>query len=313
MSLGSFLKSLVNPEAMGDEIIAVQERVYREAQRMHPGADPHMYLAQAWLVRMAAHGKNPTDEMLKVMAFSETMQFACVAPPNNMRALGLYFIYKERPDIIQNYPKFGLEFARLMAPVMAATENGSMEALYQRFNPQLAAQAKAAEESNGSPNLQTGTQGSHINAKAQERANTPADLKKRAAGATPMQESTPQQNHYEVLGLPWDAGRDLIEQQCIRLGERYRPDKNSGDLRAALMFAQIEKAYETLVNPVRRAAYDAELLRQPHFAKRSAAGGSTRPQSMGIIVHCRSCGTEREVSSSAQGFTCTGCKAFNTV
>jgi curved DNA-binding protein CbpA len=71
------------------------------------------------------------------------------------------------------------------------------------------------------------------------------------------------QNLYEVLGLPQVAGRDLIEKQCIQLGEHYRPDKNPGDLRAALIFAQIEKAYETLLDPVKRAAYDAELLRQP--------------------------------------------------
>ena len=53
-----------------------------------------------------------------------------------------------------------------------------------------------------------------------------------------------QQNHYEVLGLPQDASREVIEGQCLR---------------AALTFAQIEQAYATLVDPVKRAAYDAEL------------------------------------------------------
>jgi hypothetical protein len=142
MGLGSFLKSLVSPETMGDEIISLQERAYREAQRMYPGADPHMLLAQVWLSRMAAHGKDPMDETLQTVAFSETMQFSCVAPPNNVRALALYFIYKERPDVIQNHPKFGQEFDRLMAPVMAAIQGGGMDTLYQRYNPQMAAQAK---------------------------------------------------------------------------------------------------------------------------------------------------------------------------
>jgi hypothetical protein len=75
------------------------------------------------------------------MALPETMQFACVAPPNNIRALGLHFVFKDSPYIIQKYPRFSLEYARLMAPVMAATANGSIEALYRRFNPQMAAQA----------------------------------------------------------------------------------------------------------------------------------------------------------------------------
>jgi len=142
MSLGRFLKSLANPEAMGDQIISLQESAYRQAQRTYPGADPHTLLAHVWLSRMAAHGKNPIDETARTIAFSETWQFACVASPDSVRALGLYFIYKERPDIIQNYPRFGHEFERLMAPVMAATERGGIESLYRQFNPQMAAQAK---------------------------------------------------------------------------------------------------------------------------------------------------------------------------
>jgi curved DNA-binding protein CbpA len=74
--------------------------------------------------------------------------------------------------------------------------------------------------------------------------------------------STDQQSLYEVVGVPPDASQALIEEQCIRLGDRYRPDNNSGDLRAGLLFAQIEKAYETLLDPVKRASYDAELLQQ---------------------------------------------------
>lgn len=75
--------------------------------------------------------------------------------------------------------------------------------------------------------------------------------------------SADQQNLYEVIGLPRDASQDLIKERCVELGEWYRPDKNSGDLVKALKFAQIERAYETLVDPVKRAGYDAELLGQP--------------------------------------------------
>lgn len=74
--------------------------------------------------------------------------------------------------------------------------------------------------------------------------------------------STDQQNLYEVIGLSQDATQDVIEQRCIRLGEQCRLGKNSGDLRTALLFAQIERAYEILGDPVRRAAYDAEVLWQ---------------------------------------------------
>jgi len=138
MGIGRFFKSLVNPEVMGEEIITLQEKGYREAEKMYPGADPHMLLAQVWLSRMAAHGKNPMDEMLQTVAFSETMQFACVPPPKNVRALALYFIHKERSDIIQNYPKFAQEFEALMTPVFKAMENGNIDDLYRRYNPKMA-------------------------------------------------------------------------------------------------------------------------------------------------------------------------------
>jgi hypothetical protein len=103
------------------------------------------------------------------------------------------------------------------------------------------------------------------------------DSKAEGLGATPM--GNDQQNLYEVLGLSQDADRDLIEQQCVRLGDRYRSDKNSGDLRAALMFAQIEKAYQTLVDPVRRAAYDAELRGEATAQGHAAAIGTVRRKS----------------------------------
>ncbi|MBI2312285.1 MAG: hypothetical protein HYU77_07285 [Betaproteobacteria bacterium] len=140
MGLGSFLKSLISPEAMSDEIIAIQERAYREAQKMYPGAVPHVLLAQVWLSRMTAHGKNPMDERRQTVAFSDTMQFACVAPPDNVRALALFFIYKERPDILEKNPKFAQEFQRLVGPVMEATQNCTVEGLYRKFNPTMAAE-----------------------------------------------------------------------------------------------------------------------------------------------------------------------------
>lgn len=146
MGIGRFLKSLVNPEAMGEEIIALQEKAYGEAQKMYSGADPHLLLAQVWLSRMAARGKNPNDQQLQTVAFSETMLFACVPPPENVRALGHYFIHKERPDIIESYPRLGEEFAQIMAPVFVAKDKGQLDLLYSRFNPQMAAEASGGNE-----------------------------------------------------------------------------------------------------------------------------------------------------------------------
>lgn len=151
MGLRDFLKGLIVPEAVGDQTIALQERAYREAQQLYPDAEPHEWLAQAWLSRMAANGKDVSTELFQRAAFTETMQFACVPPPDNARALGLFFVYKEQPALVARYAKFRNEFDRLMGPVHAASQEGRLENLYAEFNPSLAAgvvtqQAVAPEE-----------------------------------------------------------------------------------------------------------------------------------------------------------------------
>jgi hypothetical protein len=81
MSLVSFFKSMVSPEAMGDKIIATQERLYGELAANHPDREPHQLLAQVWLGRMAAHGNDVRNELFQQRAFSDTIQCACLPPP----------------------------------------------------------------------------------------------------------------------------------------------------------------------------------------------------------------------------------------
>jgi len=64
---------------------------------------------------------------------------------------------------------------------------------------------------------------------------------------------------YDVLGISPDASPPEIERACLKLGDRYRPDKNPGDANAAQMFAAFETAFVTLVDPAKRAAYDKSI------------------------------------------------------
>jgi uncharacterized membrane protein YjgN (DUF898 family) len=89
--------------------------------------------------------------------------------------------------------------------------------------------------------------------------------------------STVQQNLYEVIGLPQHASSDLIKELCLHLAERYRPENNAGDFQAAHMFAQIEKAYETLLDPAKRAAYDNELNRAVRSKERAFSALALEP------------------------------------
>ena len=137
-SIGSFLKSLVNAEAMGDEIIRIQVDTYNFMKAKHPDCEPHQLLALVWLSRMKALGKNVQSELMQQQAYTETLQYACLPPTSNARALGLWFIYKERRDILERYPRFASEYESLLSPIMQAMETGNLMVFYGRYNPKAA-------------------------------------------------------------------------------------------------------------------------------------------------------------------------------
>lgn len=62
---------------------------------------------------------------------------------------------------------------------------------------------------------------------------------------------------YDRLGLDRDASDAQIRRAYRRLARRWHPDLNPGNAEAAQQYAAITEAYETLVDPVRRRAYDA--------------------------------------------------------
>ena len=67
------------------------------------------------------------------------------------------------------------------------------------------------------------------------------------------------QNHYEALGLYRTATAADIKSQFRRVALRYHPDKNPGDESAIKRFHALVEARDTLLDPERRQAYDAEL------------------------------------------------------
>lgn len=68
---------------------------------------------------------------------------------------------------------------------------------------------------------------------------------------------------YVILGLEQDATTADIKRAYRRLARRYHPGINPGDRTAETLFKRISEAYETLVDPERRRAYDAEGRHAP--------------------------------------------------
>jgi hypothetical protein len=146
MGIGKFFKSFVSDEALGDETIKTTEKIYLRAQREQPHRNPHEWLESTWLNRAKAKGHKIDDPDMHKLAFTETLLHACIKPPLCSRSLGLYFLYKENPHIIEKHPRFAEEYNSLMDPVMQAKDEDRINNLYKRYNPNLAEELDDDEE-----------------------------------------------------------------------------------------------------------------------------------------------------------------------
>ena len=64
-------------------------------------------------------------------------------------------------------------------------------------------------------------------------------------------------DHYRVLGIEMNATTAEVRRAWRRTALRTHPDHNPDDPHATVRFMAAREAYETLVDPVVRAAYDA--------------------------------------------------------
>jgi hypothetical protein len=138
MGIFSFIRAMFDTKYSCDQFIKSAEISFHKHKKEFPGYEPHFYLTQAWLAYMAARGSNPYDQDLQLPAFTTTYLVACVPPPKCARALGLFLLYRERPEELEKYKDLQEEFNRIMQPVFEAQENGTIEQLYKKYNPKMA-------------------------------------------------------------------------------------------------------------------------------------------------------------------------------
>jgi curved DNA-binding protein CbpA len=67
------------------------------------------------------------------------------------------------------------------------------------------------------------------------------------------------QNHYTTLGIPELASQGEAKVAFKRLAVEYHPDKNPNNPVAEELFKQINEAYQTLSNPIKKQQYDTTL------------------------------------------------------
>ena len=137
MSIFKFIKSIFNTKYSCQYFLESNKLSYHKHRDNFPGYDPHFHLAQAWLSYMKGKGKNINSQDIQGAAFSTTYLTACVPHPECARALGIFLLYRERPEEIQKSKDFQDEFNHLILPVMKAQENGTISELYKKYNPNM--------------------------------------------------------------------------------------------------------------------------------------------------------------------------------
>src|SRR5262245_27757735 len=68
--------------------------------------------------------------------------------------------------------------------------------------------------------------------------------------------ATEKRDYYEVLGVARTASVEEIKRSYRKLAVKFHPDKNPDDPHAEEKFKELGEAYDVLMDPDKRAAYD---------------------------------------------------------
>ena len=80
------------------------------------------------------------------------------------------------------------------------------------------------------------------------------------------------EDYYKILGVEKDATENVIKKAYRKSAIMLHPDKNPEDKEAAGRFKVIGEAYETLMDPEKKAQYDKKLINPSNMSAQKDGG-----------------------------------------
>lgn len=76
-----------------------------------------------------------------------------------------------------------------------------------------------------------------------------------------------EKNYYQILNVNMESTSLEIKRSYRKLANKYHPDKNNGDIKSAEYFKEINIAYDTLSDPIKREKYNLFLNNNETLSK----------------------------------------------
>lgn len=76
-----------------------------------------------------------------------------------------------------------------------------------------------------------------------------------------------EKNYYQILNVNMESTSLEIKRSYRKLANKYHPDKNNGDIKSAEYFKEINVAYDTLSDPIKREKYNLFLNNNETLSK----------------------------------------------
>lgn len=128
-----------------EKMIESLEKTYFGLRRDHPDRDEHWLLANTWLKRYGStrEAKRKGRQLMRFISYKDTHQFSILDPPESIRALALFLVYKELAAAAEPY---GGEFMKIMEPVFRANADQCFFDRYKEKNPGIVTESRAEPE-----------------------------------------------------------------------------------------------------------------------------------------------------------------------